>query len=42
MQRRSLLVTLGLVLAEVLTPVGYGAASAAKQETVTLTITGMT
>ncbi len=40
MQRRSLLVTLGLVLVGVLTPVGYGAA--AKQETVTLTITGMT
>ncbi len=42
MQRRSLLVALGFVLVGVLTPVGYGAAGTAKQETVTLTITGMT
>jgi len=42
MQRRSLLIALGLALAGVLTPVGYGAASAAKQKTVTLTISGMT
>jgi hypothetical protein len=42
MQRRSLLISLGLALAGVLTPVDDGAASAAKQETVTLAITGMT
>jgi len=42
MRRRSLLITLGVTLAGVLSPVGYSAASAPKQQTITLTITGMT
>jgi hypothetical protein len=42
MRRRSLLITLGVTLAGVLTPVGYSFTSAQEQQTITLTITGMT